>query len=347
MSGEKKMDREIDDTIQAGQEVVIDRFHPGDAEGIVRLFKAVYGETYAIPDYTDPDLLREKNRTQDVVSVVGRTPSGDIVGHTSIYRSAPVKDIYENGAGVVHPLYRGTSRIMSRMGELIMTVAEKEMPVTAVFFEPICSHTYTQRIGARHGAPPFALEMNLMPRSLYDGKGAEGRVSALLQFRIYRHHPQHLYLPSVYAPALKTLYWDLIEKREIVISDKSLPAGKKTALKIKKFDFAKVARITVETAGTDFPSTIRKKESSLVSGGTQVIQIWLPLSWPYVGEAVDHLRAMGYFLGGPLPHWLGCDALFMQKLQAPPSWEDMVFYQEEAHQVLEIIRADWEKVQQQ
>ena len=338
------MGREPDTMIQDGQEVVVDRFHPGDAEGIVRLFKAVYGETYAIPDYTDPDLLREKNRTQDVVSVVGRTLSGDIVGHTSIYRSAPVKDIYENGAGVVHPLYRGTSRIMSRMGELMMAVAEKEMPVTAVFFEPICSHTYTQRIGARHGAPPFALEVALMPRSLYDGEGAEGRVSALLQFRVYRHRPHRIFLPPVYETALKTLYWDLLEKRDVDIAGEKLPSSEKTALKVQKFDFAQVARITVETAGADFPSVLKKKESSLVSEGIQVIQIWLPLNWPYVGEAVDKLRAMGYFLGGPLPHWFGCDALFMQKLQTPPLWEGMVFYQKEAHQVLEIIRSDWEKV---
>ena len=75
--------------IAPGQTWEIDLLRPEDAIGVVRLFRTVYGEGYPIPAFVDPEELIRANAEKRIISSVARTPSGDIVGHNAMFRSAP------------------------------------------------------------------------------------------------------------------------------------------------------------------------------------------------------------------------------------------------------------------
>jgi len=87
-------DQKID---QNREEFYIDTFRPDDAQGIVRLFRTVYGEHYPIQIFYDPQSIIAVNEAGKYYSIVARTVSGSIIGVVHLFRSAPHPSTYEAG----------------------------------------------------------------------------------------------------------------------------------------------------------------------------------------------------------------------------------------------------------
>jgi hypothetical protein len=153
-----------------------------------------------------------------------------------------------------------------------------------------------------------------------------------------------VYLPSVYRRALEVIYAGLDDDRRAEPSEASPPGGLKTELGTQVFDFAQVARVAVEAAGTDLDAAVALAENHLVEKGVIVIQMWLRLDCPWVGWTADRLRKRGYFLGGLLPRWFDTDGLLMQKILTRPHWEEMKIAFERGRQIVQPAREDWEEV---
>lgn len=79
-----------------------------------------------------------------------------------------------------------------------------------------------------------------------------------------------------------------------------------------------------------------------------MIQVYLPLTTPWIGGAVDILRSQAYFLGGPIPRWYNAnnDALLMQKTIKEPNFAGIKLFSEHARLILDFVKKDWERVQQ-
>lgn len=332
--------------IEPGQTYVIDLFRPADAIGITELFKTVYGEEYPIRTFIQPELLIQENAAHRTISIVARTPQGDIVGHNALFNSAPYDRIYEAGAGLVHPHYRGGKGIFTQMIKHGFKVGSEQFGLEAVFGEPVCNHLFSQMATVTVHAVTQAVEVDLMPASAYQQeKSAAGRVTTLLDFILLKPKEQTLYLPGVYESTLKFIYASLNDKREFLLSRETLPLGIKTVIKTQVFDFAQVARLATHEAGDDFPAYIDREEKALKDKGVLVIQIWLKLSWPWIGRVVDDLRQRGYFLGGPLPRWFDVDGLLMQKIIPPPNWEGIQLYTDHAKEIVKRVKTDWQETQ--
>lgn len=95
-------------------------FRPEDAGGVVRLFRAVYGEHYPIKLFYDPQAIIAVNEAKKYYSIVARTVSGDIIGVGHLFRSAPYPSIYEYGVGLILKEYRNTGAF-TRMSEYLFT----------------------------------------------------------------------------------------------------------------------------------------------------------------------------------------------------------------------------------
>jgi hypothetical protein len=338
------METRQDTFIEPGQAWQIDFFRPDDADGVARLFLAVYGEHYPVRTFIEPALLREENEAGRTISAVARTPRGDIVGHNALFNSAPFGRVYESGAGVVHPLYRGGAGIFTSLVDHGQQVAVKRFPIDAIFGEPVCNHVYSQKMVAGLGWTNRALEVDLMPAAAYaKEKSAGGRVAALLSFRTIRPRPHTVYLPGVYEEPLRFLYEGLDDERRFDLSSAPLPREGSTAVSARVFGFAGVARLTVQEAGADFEPVFDGQERTAIEQGAVVIQAWLSLAWPWVGEATEALRKQGYFLGGPLPRWFDGDGLLMQKVLGRPCWDGIHLDSDRARRILDLVRADWEQ----
>jgi hypothetical protein len=330
--------------IEAGQTYEFDLFRPEDAEGVSQLFRTVYGEGYPIKIFIDPKLLIEENAAGRTLSSVARTPKGDVVGHVALFHSAPYEKICESGAGLVHPSYRGGQGIYTGLGIHGMEVTAKKFNLEVLFGEPVCNTIFPQKGTAKAGWITQAIEVDLMPAEAYDQeKSASGRVTALLDFKTLKPKTHTVYFPAVYEEGMRFLYGGLDDDRDLVLSKGEWPSKIKTEIKTQVFDFAQLARLAVHEAGADFESTFDDQEKTIREKGVAVIQVWLKLSWPWVGQAVDHLRKRGYFLGGILPRWFDVDGMLMQKIIGRPNWEGIQLYFDRPKKILEIIKKDWER----
>ena len=112
--------------------------------------------------------------------------------------------------------------------------------------------------------------------------------------------------------------------------------------KLSVFEFAQVARMAVHDIGNDFNAffriwklrPVRNRPLSCRSG-------YLPTPW--VGEAVDVLRGMGYFFGGALPRWFDGDGFLMQKLFCPPDFDSIQLVSDFAKKLLSVVKEDWHR----
>ncbi len=330
-------------TVEPGQSFEIDLFRPQDAPGVANLFRTVYGEGYPIRKFIEPELLVEENAIGRTISSVARTPRGDIIGHSALYNSAPYTGIYESGAGLVLPSYRATAGIFTSLVAHGLEVAADKFEVDLVYEESVCNHIFSQKAAANLGLVTRAIEIGLMPAEAYEEeKSATGRVAATLDFKTLRPKPQTVYLPVRYEDALRFLYDGLDDRRVLLLADKDLPSGKST-ITTEFFDFARVARMAVNDAGSDFESVLKQHEVIALGKGMIVIQVWLKLSWPWVGKVVEFVRNRGYSLGGILPRWFDDDGMLMQKIMGEPNWEGIHLYTDRAKKLLELVRADWQQ----
>jgi len=196
-----------------------------------------------------------------------------------------------------------------------------------------------------YGFVETALEVALMPAQVYFGEGTTaGRVATVTSFRSYKSRPHTVYLPGSYRDACVLLYEALDDARKLVSSEERTPAGIESQSELQVFDFAQVARIAIRKAGTDLDGHLADLESRVLAQGALVIQVWLDLTCPWVGEAVEILRKRGYFLGGILPRWFNDDGFFMQKLECEPYFEEIKLHSDRAHKILDLVKRDWHRV---
>ncbi len=324
----------------------VDFFRPEDAEGIAQLFRAVYGEAYPIKTFYDPKALIRANASGECYSIVARTPAGEVVGVQHLFRSAPFKNLYECGAGLVLKECRQLGINRRMLAFLYEDWVPTKQNVEEVFGEAVCNHPYMQKtvLDAHH--VETALEIALMPAEAYDKeKSSSGRVAALLIFRRYASRPHRVYIPAAYEQQLRFIYSGLDDIREICLAEETLPKNVLSHAEMQIFDFAQVARIAMNRVGQDFEDCLKDLESKTLMANALVIQLWLNLNTPWVGSAVDILRKKGYFLGGVLPRWFDEDGFLMQKLLCSPDFYEIRLHSGRAHRILEMIKQDWGRTQ--
>ena len=339
------MTKQIDPAlIEPGQEVEIALMRPQDAPGVAALFRAVYGEDYPVKTYYQPDGLRAANQSGDIISVVARTPKGDIVGHNATYRIAPCPKVYESGAGLVLPAYRNTAKLFQRMVAAGIQAAP-DFGGEGIYGEHVCNHVYTQKVAAAMGNIIMGLAVDLMPTDAYkQEKSSQGRVSSVFGYQTQKPFAHTVHLPPVYADFMSYLYEGLAEPRRMEIADGKPAPGVLSDISGETYQFAGVTRITVRRIGEDFLPALGRWEAEATALGVVVYQVWLPMSQPCLGWAVDGLRERGYFMGGLLPRWFDEDGLLMQRLVHPPDWEAQQILLERSQSIARFIREDWERV---
>ncbi|MDA8126758.1 MAG: hypothetical protein M0009_16435 [Deltaproteobacteria bacterium] len=324
-------------------------FRPADAPGIGELFRAVYGEGYPIRLFYDTEALTAANAEGQYYSIVARGTQREVVGVQHLFRSAPYASLYEGGAGLVLKEYR-KGGINAEMLRFMFEEFVPSMPsIEETFGESVCYHPYMQKSmeeDFRHVAT--ALEVALMPAQTYGKeKPTAGRVATLDAFRCYNPKPHRIYLPVVYEDSLRRIYARLDDTREIALSEADLPAGTPSQIETSLFTFAQVARLAVPASGSDFAARFAEQEDNARAKKSIVLQVWLNLTEPWVGRAAELLRRRGYFFGGALPRWFDGDGLLMQKLLCPPAFEDIILSSEASQKLLEVIKEDWQRAQQE
>lgn len=321
-------------------DIEFDFFRDADAPSVTGLIRKVYGEGYPVKTYYSPDQLIAENASGRIVSSVARTRDGEVVGHDALILLDPGAHIYENAAGAVLPDFRGGGIFFNLMKHSIYD-ATKRFGIEEVLGEPVCNHTHLQKMCMQLGYKETGLEVDLMPAAAYSKeKSANGRVSVLLGYFLHKPVSRSVYLPPFYRDEMRFLYSDLGIERTFIEDQHHLPATGKSRGKMNLFDFAQVARITIDFIGADFDVYISQLENEAVKKGSEVFQVWLPLASPFVAEATGILRRRGHFIGGLMPCYSGGDGLMMQKVTGETDWDSIALYSDRAKRIAEIIHND-------
>lgn len=321
---------------------VIDRFRPEYAEGIVRLVHSVYGPNYPIALFYDANALIEANREGRYLSFVARTESGDIVGVNHLFPSTPNPTLLECGVGMVHRNYRGSGINTQILHDIYEVFVPEQPHIETVFGEAVCNHVFQQRLIHRFAFIETAIEVALMPAAAYSKEeSASGRVATLASFRSYRKKPHQIFLPEPYTDILRTITDRMDDARETAPAGRSIPVTGSTIIDLKMFDFAQVARIAVRSIGPNFEKDFDAVEREALERNAVVLQTWMNLGIPWVGNAVETLRDRGYIFGGLLPRWFDTDGLLMQKLLCNPHFEGIQLFSEFSKELLAYIREDY------
>ncbi len=327
----------------------IDAFRPQDASGVTELYRAVYGENYPVRTVYDPEAKVRQEEAKEAWRMVARTPDGAVVGHVAFYRSSPPNPgLYEHGQLLVRHDFRQTD-VAFQLMEQSLAVIPRQRGLESIWGEAVCNHPFTQQMVRDNQFIEMALEVDLMPAESYakalSGPPVyKGRVSALVVYRSFQPRPQTLYLPSVYEEVLRFLYDSPEWGHTFEVSTAPLPEHVETQASLRVFGEAGVARMTFERVGDDFEDRLAALESEASSAGTLIRQVFLRLSEPWVGRAVEILRQRGYFIGGALPRWFDEDGLLMQKTLHAPDFEQIFLLTKRARKLREMVRQDRETV---
>ncbi|MBS1227694.1 MAG: hypothetical protein H6R17_971 [Proteobacteria bacterium] len=326
------------------EECTVGCFEPADAEGIARLFYAVYGEGYPVDTYYIPERLIDENARGAVRSAVARTASGDVVAHVAFYRSSPPNPkLYEYGLGLTLPSYR-SSLVFSRACQAVLKLLGTD-DIDGIFGESVCNHVITQKLSLQAKMVETALEPALMPADAYTTEhSAQGRVACVMFFRFARDQRRVVFLPRPYLAELEFMMSGLGLDREVRVSQDALPAVD-SVIEVARFASAGVARCTIKTAGHDLAARLAELESEWAQNDYALIQVFVDLGQASCGAAVDELRRQAYSLGGFLPAWFGDDGLLLQKHRVSPDFENIKLYTDRARALLEIVRRDWQRAQ--
>lgn len=323
----------------------IDLFKPGDAAGVARLFREEYGDGYPVKIVYNPEQLVAAFENNEYIPVVARTPDNRIVGFSSLYRSAPHKGVYETGLFLVSPDFRNTP-IFGMFCKYAVKTAPTIPGLDVLFIENVCNHTLSQRAGILFKHIEMAIEIDLMPAEAYASNNAVlGRVSTVNMFRTFVHRPYDVYVPEIYEEPVRYIYDGFDDSRALIASKAGIPSSGPTEITTQVFDFAQLARTTVNEIGMDFDTVFDAEQKRIADKDCSVIQVWLKLSWPWIGAVVNILRDRGFFLGGILPRWFGNDGFLMQKVLQRPNWEGINLYTDRAKQILCFIKDDWVRTQ--
>ncbi len=324
--------------VAPGQKVVVDGFRPGDAEGIARIYYAIYGDTFPIDYVYDPERIRAANETTDLYHVVGRAESGDIVGVMALFRSAPGAGILESGGLMILPEYRH-GLLLYRLYDRNQKLARGLGWLNAEYSQMVTDIETPQRMSNRFGARGLALELEAMgPRPGGDGR----RMSFVDEFIVLRDVPQDVHLPEPYAGLLSGQYASFGLERRFLPGRE--PAGR-TRLERGELAWADLVKILVAEIGADFDEALRGALRETDQGNaSRVVQLLLPLTDPGLPRAVELARAQGFWLGGLLPLWTDADVLLLQKLPARPDFDAVFLLTDEVQALMRQVRADFEDV---
>ena len=321
--------------IEPGQEVTVAPFRPEDAEGVARLYYSIYGENFPLDYVYDPAGIAAANAGPDLHQYVARTPSGDVVGVSALFRAAPFEGIMESGGLMVLPAFRSGFLALDLTAATLDTLP-RELGLNAVFGQCVCDLLSTQKMVRKFAYGCYALELEAMPprpEESIDGVG--GRISLLDTLRVLCDRPHTVHLPERYAPFIRGIYAATGLERS---PGAPHPATGPTRCTTTAMDAASLAKLLVHEPGTDMQAAIDAFETR--HPGRHAYHLLLPLAHPALPEAVETARALGYFYAGVLPLWTGTDVLLLQKLPAEPDFTLPKLLGDEAKKLLAFIRAD-------
>ncbi len=296
---------------------------------VAEIIKKIYQKSYSklhLP--TAKEALQEHQAKDNLVALA--FCNEEVVGMISLKRSSDSPKVYELGMLSVVQEHRN-GQVAKALTDYAKYNFADFVEYDAAYLENVSSHYYTQRKANQNYGIDCAIALGAMPEL-----DTKGRMSFIFNF--FEHDkafPQPIYIPEFYVDDLLLFYFGLKPRTILPFCNKK-PYNKKSLITHTHFPTLNLLKASVSNIGEDFLANILQLESYIEQNQVITTLVYLPLSSEYISFAVDVLSDRGFFLGGIMPFWFGCDGLLMQKTSYT-DYSNLHIYSKKAKQMLQII----------
>jgi hypothetical protein len=319
------------------------RFTPTDAVEITELVQRIYGAHYSYRDELyHPEEITRLNQTGQLISVVGRDPTGTLVGHCAIMRG-DLGPVAETGESMVDPAHR-SHHLMHRMRALLYEEAPRA-GITALHGSPVANHPFSQKVYEAFGSHPCGIFLGLLPRTFENlSQPLRQRLSDVSYFKfLAAPAPSIAHAPERHRPMIERIYAQFgvpVEYRP------PGPLAGEGSVVTSYMSALEHGLIQVRRAGTKVPEEIRRSRAALcehLRAGAVFLE--LALDQPGTPEMCRRAEDDGFFfsgiglLAGPTG-----DVLRLQYLNEPLDTTQIQIESPFARELLEYIVEERERV---
>jgi Acetyltransferase (GNAT) family len=324
----------------AADQYVIEPPRKEDAAAIARCFLNVYGHSYVHPEVFSPRRYWDKVERGELIPMIAREKSGEVVGHVALERGPGTK-VAERGEAVVTSEHRGRG-LLERMTERLSEEAVKK-GLEGIYAEPVTIHTFSQRNDEHAGMPVCAALLGVNPEK-FGPKDVHlttigQRQSYLRTFRFlatpgYRT----VHAPERYREVLSELY-AAIRAPVVLAPTSSEPSTEsRTAIKVNGRGYAVV---TFDQIGSNASVELHQAFRDVRALGASTVQLSAPISDPGLPRLSDAAHDLGFFLCGLGPGFAdGADTFCLQWLGAALDTSKLQLFTDGAKRLIALIEQD-------
>ncbi len=300
---------------EPSDEIYIEPLKPKNAYQVSRLIYKTYGYSYPNGDMYYPEIIEEMNKSRELISITAIDKKYDkVVGHYAIERLSS-ESVAELGQAAVDPAYRG-KKLAKNMRKKLEELA-LDLKLKGIFYQPVTSHTGTQKINEEFGSKACGVSFGLVPKEFnykkMEIKPLSERESCILYFKPLVPEKRLIYLPEKHSVIIKKIYGNLGFETETppkpLYDNESLIDSKYNA----PWGFG---TINVLSVSKNLSKEIKSAFNRLrLSTQAEVVFLNIPLNDAPLDEHIDKIEEMGFFFCGVAPYILdGKDAIRFQYL---------------------------------
>ena len=277
---------------------------PEEAVAVSRLAYYSYGYSYPYENIYYPDKVARLNESGQLVSMVARLESGEIIGHSALARESYDQSNAELGIAFSDPGYRGMG-IMNRLWEALIDKAVEEK-THGVYAMTVTTHPYSQKAAHHFGMNDCALLLSKVPVLKFKDiqEGSHPRESIMIAYR-YLDPPDSIviYPPERHKGMIEKIFRNIEFEPEIWKTELSISglAGRRTKLKVKPNAEFITATIQVDHYGEHTVKKVAEDLRQFCVERYETIYLRLNLNDPYTAVLCPEFEDMGFFFAGIHP----------------------------------------------
>ena len=283
----------------------IRRLAPGEALQVCRCVYRCYGYSYGALDAAYfPERMEALSASNEILSVVAVTPTGEVAGHLALERSGANAKLATAGVAAVLPEFRSRG-LAHKLTIALLKEAESQGVEEAQAFA-VTSHPYSQKLAHSYGFHCLAV---YLATAYFDFKGIReqgGQRETILG--LYRRlsgtvsEPEVLYAPTRHRVMIESLCLHIERPVRFVEVDspripEGVPEGVPSVL-FHESPIRNLAKIHISRFGEGWLEQVRSHVRYLRQQEYRQFILTLPLGTPFAVVATPALEKLGFFFAG-------------------------------------------------
>ena len=295
------------------------RFLAPDEGGVLGdAIRAAYGDSYDAAWVYDSAEVGARIADGRLISCVGLTATGELLGHAALSRSSAGAAVGEAGQAVTLPAARGHHLFTAIKRHLADRATADGM--VGMFSEATTAHPYSERANVELGAHEAGFLLGWIPATVANNAAADrsGRQSAALFYlKLNDGHDRPLYAPDRHREITERIVTTCGLRGRVAEAEDDLELPARSTTNVTLRDDHNLAILSVDVPGADLADVAATIRADLFGRGLDALYVDLPLDRPETEVAGEALEEHGFSFAGLFPNMgVAGDVLRLQSLNA-------------------------------